>query len=95
MFDTIHRVYELAEERHITAYSFCQQTGIGYHTLRAAERRKGQLKLESIEQICAIAGISFGEFFNAEPAITKEEIEAKHRKYRRRQAAEHGKKEDE
>ena len=95
MFDTLHRVYELAEERHLTMYRFCEKTGVEYDTVRAAKKRNGQLKLESIEQICASEGISFGEFFNAEPAITREEIEERHRKYRRRGVAGYGGKEDE
>lgn len=64
--DTIKRVYDLAEENEISLYQLAKDSGISLATIKAAEKRSGQLKIDTIERICAALGISLSAFF-AEP----------------------------
>ena len=64
--DTIKRVYDLAEENEITLYQLAKDSGISLATIKAAEKRSGQLKIDTIERICEALGISLSAFF-AEP----------------------------
>ena len=43
--DTIQRVYDLAEENHISLYQLSKDSGISLATIKAAEKRCGQLKM--------------------------------------------------
>ena len=64
--DTIKRVYDLAEENEISLYQLAKESGISLATIKAAEKRSGQLKIDTIERICEALGISLSAFF-AEP----------------------------
>ena len=64
--DTIKRVYDLAEENEISPYQLAKDSGISLATIKAAEKRSGQLKIDTIERICEALGISLSAFF-AEP----------------------------
>ena len=61
--DTIARVHELAGEQNMTMYRLAQISGISMTTIRMAERRGGQLKIDTIEQICKALGITLSAFF--------------------------------
>ena len=64
--DTIKRVYDLAEENEISLYQLAKDSGISLATIKAAEKRSGQLKIDTLERICEALGISLSAFF-AEP----------------------------
>ena len=64
--DTIGRVMELIEERHMTVYQLETISNLSRSTLRSTRRRGGELKVETIERICGALGITLGEFFSAE-----------------------------
>ena len=61
--DTITRVHELANAKNMTMYRLAQVSGISMTTIRMAERRGGQLKIDTIEQICKALGITLSAFF--------------------------------
>ena len=61
--DTIQRVYDLAEEKHISLYQLSKDSGIFLATIKAAEKRCGQLKIDTIERICKALGITLSAFF--------------------------------
>jgi len=61
--DTIARVHELADAQDMTMYRLAQISGISMTTIRMAERRGGQLKIDTIEQICKALGITLSAFF--------------------------------
>ena len=61
--DTIARVHELADAQDMTMYRLAQISGISMTTIRMAERRGGQLKFDTIEQICRALGITFSASF--------------------------------
>ena len=54
--DTIARVHELADAQDMTMYRLAQISGISMTTIHMAERRGGQLKIDTIEQICRALG---------------------------------------
>ncbi len=61
--NTIARVHELADAQDMTMYRLAQISGISMTTIRMAERRGGQLKIDTIEQICRALGITLSAFF--------------------------------
>ncbi len=61
--DTIRRVYDLAEEKEISLYQLAKDSGISLATIKAAEKRSGQLKIDTIERICEALGITLSMFF--------------------------------
>jgi transcriptional regulator with XRE-family HTH domain len=61
--DTIKRVYDLAEEKEISLYQLAKDSGISLATIKAAEKRSGQLKIDTIEKICEALGITLSAFF--------------------------------
>ena len=61
--DTIQRVRELANERNLTLSKLCN---LPQSTIKNTARRKGQLSVETLEQICRGLGISWSEFFAKE-----------------------------
>ena len=61
--DTLGRVYELMEARGMTLYQLEKLSDLPHSTLRSTRRRGGELKVETIERICAALGISLSEFF--------------------------------
>ena len=61
--DTIARVHELADAQDMTMYRLAQISGISMTTIRMSERRGGQLKIDTIEQICKALGITLSAFF--------------------------------
>ncbi len=62
--DTIARVYELLQKQDMTLYQLSRRSGISYSTIRATEKRGGQLSVDTIERICEALRISMSEFFD-------------------------------
>ena len=61
--DTLGRVYDLIAERDMTLYQLAKISDVSPSTLRNTKRREGQLKIDTIERICAALGITLSEFF--------------------------------
>ena len=64
--DTIQRVRELANERNLTLSKLAELCNLPQSTIKNMARRKGQLSVETLEQICRGLGISWSEFFAKE-----------------------------
>ena len=64
--DTIQRVRELANERNLTLSKLDELCNLPQSTIKNTARRKGQLSVETLEQICRGLGISWSEFFAKE-----------------------------
>ena len=64
--DTIQRVRELANERNLTLSKLAELCNLPQSTIKNRARRKGQLSVETLEQICRGLGISWSEFFAKE-----------------------------
>ena len=64
--DTIQRVRELANERNLTLSKLAELCNLPQSTILNTARRKGQLSVETLEQICRGLGISWSEFFAKE-----------------------------
>ena len=64
--DTIQRVRELANERNLTLSKLAELRNLPQSTIKNTARRKGQLSVETLEQICRGLGISWSEFFAKE-----------------------------
>ena len=64
--DTIQRVRELANERNLTLSKLAELCNLPQSTIKSTARRKGQLSVETLEQICRGLGISWSEFFAKE-----------------------------
>lgn len=64
--DTIQRVRELANERNLTLSKLAELCSLPQSTIKNTARRKGQLSVETLEQICRGLGISWSEFFAKE-----------------------------
>ena len=64
--DTIQRVRELANERNLTLSKLAELCNLPQSTIKNKARRKGQLSVETLEQICRGLGISWSEFFAKE-----------------------------
>lgn len=64
--DTIQRVRELANERNLTLSKLAELCHLPQSTIKNTARRKGQLSVETLEQICRGLGISWSEFFAKE-----------------------------
>lgn len=64
--DTIQRVRELANERNLTLSKLVELCNLPQSTIKNTARRKGQLSVETLEQICRGLGISWSEFFAKE-----------------------------
>ena len=64
--DTIQRVRELANERNLTLSKLAERCNLPQSTIKNTARRKGQLSVETLEQICRGLGISWSEFFAKE-----------------------------
>ena len=61
--DTLGRVYDLIAQRNMTLYQLAKISDVSPSTLRNTKRREGQLKIDTIERICAALGITLSEFF--------------------------------
>lgn len=61
--DTIARVYTLLSERDLSLYTLSKTTPLPYTTIKTAERRGGQLSVETIELFCKALGIRLADFF--------------------------------
>ena len=64
--DTLGRVYTLMAQRGLSLNQLAKLSDVSPSTLRNTKRRNGELKVETIERICAALGIPLSEFF-AEP----------------------------
>jgi Helix-turn-helix. len=62
--DTVQRTYELLEEKGLSLFELSEKSDVPYTTIKMAERRGSQLKVETIERICEGLGISMSEFFS-------------------------------
>ena len=61
--DTIARVNELADERGISLHQLALMCGVPYSTIKNTEHRKGQLTVNTIEQICNGLHMPMSAFF--------------------------------
>ena len=61
--ETMARVRELLEERHLSLYKLSLMSGISYTTLNTTAKRNGQLSVDTIERICTCLQIPLAEFF--------------------------------
>ena len=61
--DTCGRLNELLSERHLTLYQAARLSNLSHSTLVNAEKRGGQLSVDTIERLCLALGITLGEFF--------------------------------
>lgn len=62
--DTVKRTLELLDEHQMTVYQLTQESGISRATIMQTERRGGQLKVDTIQRICDVLGITLSEFFD-------------------------------
>ena len=62
---TMERVHELLTERDMSLLKLCRMGDVSYSTLRATEKRSGQLSVDTIERICRALGITMAHFFEA------------------------------
>lgn len=67
--NTIGRVEELADERGLTLFKLAILCEVPYATLRSASRRKTQLNVDTIEQICKGLHITMSDFFLEKGAL--------------------------
>lgn len=63
--DTVKRVQELATEYGMSVFQLFKLSNINYNTFSSAEKRGGQLSVETIERICTALNISLSEFFSS------------------------------
>ena len=61
--DTLGRVYDLISQRDMTLYQLAKISDVSPSTLRNTKRREGQLKIDTIERICAALRITLSDFF--------------------------------
>ncbi len=61
--DTLERVRELAEERHMTISHLARICGINPATFSVSRTRGGQLKIDTIVRICDALDLTLSEFF--------------------------------
>ena len=61
--DTLERVRELAEERHMTVSRLAMACGINPSTFSVSRTRGGQLKIDTIIRICDALDLTLSEFF--------------------------------
>lgn len=61
--DTLKRLDELLDERHMTLWDMAKSYDINYPTLKMAHKRGTQLSVCLIEQICGGFGIPLSQFF--------------------------------
>lgn len=62
---TMERVHELLTERDMSLLKLSKIGDVSYSTLRATEKRNGQLSVDTIERICHALGITMAHFFEA------------------------------
>lgn len=63
MIETMERVKELAAEHELTMFQLAELCGVPYQTLKRAEDRNGQLKVDTIERICRGLRMPVRDFF--------------------------------
>lgn len=61
--DTVARVCELAEARHMTVSHLARICGINPSTFSVSRTRGGQLKIDTIIRICDTLDLTLSEFF--------------------------------
>ena len=61
--NTVQRVYDLISERGIPFPTLIEMSGIARTTIKSAEKRGGDLSVDTIHRICVSLGISMSEFF--------------------------------
>ena len=62
--NTIDRAKQLAAERNLSLYELTKLCGVNYNTLKSAEARGSELRMETINPICACLNISASQFFD-------------------------------
>ena len=61
--NTVERAKELAHDRGMTLSQLAKLCNISYTTLKSAEERESQLKVDTIQLICSRLNITLSEFF--------------------------------
>ena len=64
MFDTVERVYEIAQQNRMSLSRLCSISGVNHSTILTAKKRNGQLTIDTIERICEAVHIPMSEFFS-------------------------------
>ena len=64
--NTVQRVYDLIEERNIPLPQLVEMSGVARTTIKSAEKRGGDLSVDTIHRICNCLGISMSDFFAVE-----------------------------
>lgn len=67
MFDTVGRVKQLAAARGLSVTELARRSGLNHSTFANTVMRGGQLKVETIERLCAGLNITLPEFFSSSP----------------------------
>ena len=61
--NTLDRVNEILADRDMTLYTLCQKAGVTRATFTNAKTRGNQLRIDTIEQVCAALDMPLYEFF--------------------------------
>lgn len=67
--NTVKRAKELISQSGMSLYQVTQTSGVSYSTITSAERRGGELTVDTIERLCKALGISLSDFFK-EPMVS-------------------------
>lgn len=67
--NTVKRAKELISQSGMSLYQVTQASGVSYSTITSAERRGGELTVDTIERLCKALGISLSDFFK-EPMVS-------------------------
>ena len=67
--NTVKRVKELIAQSGMSLYQVTKASGVSYSTITSAERRGGELTVDTIERLCKAIGISLSDFFK-EPRVS-------------------------
>ena len=62
--NTVQRVYDLLDAKHMTIYQLERISGVSHSSIQNAEKRCGQLTVDTIYRICLVLGISMSDFFS-------------------------------
>ena len=65
--NTVQRVYELLNEKHLTIYQLERMSNVSHSSIQNAGKRGGQLTVDTIYRICNALEITMSDFFRESP----------------------------